>query len=281
MGEMTTRVLLIEDSPDDAMLIQEELAEVRGVPFNLERVDRLSEGLEHLDQGGIDVVLLDLSLPDSQGLDSLARILDQRPDVPVVVLTGLEDEGLALEAVRRGSQDYLVKGQVGGPLLERSIRYAIERRRLLVEIDRRQRELEVRSLEQMSSPVSSDVASQAAGAIQLREALPQSFEELVQRYGHLLHVVLEEEGAKEEYSISGELSAIGEQLGTLNVGPGDVVAIHTEAFKRKLREVNHQKAQAYMHEGRLMVIELLGKLVSFYRDRSMGIGTTSRTPGNS
>ena len=281
MGEMTTRVLLIEDSPDDAMLIQEELAEVRGVPFNLERVDRLSEGLEHLDQGGIDVVLLDLSLPDSQGLDSLARILDQRPDVPVVVLTGLEDEGLALEAVRRGSQDYLVKGQVGGPLLERSIRYAIERRRLLVEIDRRQRELEVRSLEQMSSPVSSDVTSQAAGAIQLREALPQSFEELVQRYGHLLHVVLEEEGAKGGYSISGELSAMGEQLGTLNVGPGDVVAIHTEAFKRKLREVNHQKAQAYMHEGRLMVIELLGKLVSFYRDRSMGIGTTSRTPGNS
>ena len=281
MGEMTTRVLLIEDSPDDAMLIQEDLAEVRGVPFNLESVDTLSEGLEHLDQGGIDVVLLDLSLPDSQGLDSLARILDQRPDVPVVVLTGLEDEALALEAVRRGSQDYLVKGQVGGPLLERSIRYAIERRRLLVEIDRRQRELEVRSLEQLSSPVSSDVTSRAAGALQLREALPQPFEKMVQRYGHLLHMALEEEGAKEEYSISGELSAMGEQLGTLNVGPGDVVAIHTEAFKRKLREVNNQKAQAYMHEGRLMVIELLGKLVSFYRDRSMSIGTTSRTPGNS
>lgn len=277
MADIPTKVLLIEDSPDDAMLIQEELAEVRGSPFDLQHVDRLSEGLERLDQGGIDVVLLDLSLPDSQGLDSLARVLAQGPDVPVVVLTGLEDESLALEAVRRGSQDYLVKGQVGGPLLERSIRYAIERRRLLMEIDRRQRELEVRSLEQMSSPVSADVTSHSAGTIQLREALPHSFEELVQRYGHLLQVVLEDE---EEYSISGELSAIGEELGALNVGPGDVVAIHAEAFKRKLQEVNHQKAQAYMHEGRLMVIELLGKLVSFYRNKAVGVRTTSLTPGS-
>ncbi len=120
-------VLLIEDNPGDARLIHAVLAE-RGGPVELVSASRLAEGLERLDQGGLDLVLVDLSLPDSAGLDTLARVQERAAAVPVVVLTGTDDEALGLEAVQKGAQDYLVKGQAPPALLNRAIRYAIERK---------------------------------------------------------------------------------------------------------------------------------------------------------
>ncbi len=123
------KVLIIEDNPGDARLMGEMLAEVKGTEFDLEWLDRLSTGLERLAGGGIDVALLDLSLPDSQGLDTFVKAHEQAPGVPIIVLTGLDDEELAVKAVRQGAQDYLVKGQVDNNLLVRAVRYAIERKR--------------------------------------------------------------------------------------------------------------------------------------------------------
>jgi serine phosphatase RsbU (regulator of sigma subunit) len=121
--------LLIEDNRGDARLIQEYLGEVEGLAFRLEHADRLAAGLERLARGGIDVVLLDLSLPDSRGLDTFVRLHAAAPEVPVVVLTGFNDEILAIKAVQEGAEDYLVKGSVTSSLLARSLRYAIERGR--------------------------------------------------------------------------------------------------------------------------------------------------------
>jgi signal transduction histidine kinase len=129
IGDKFMKILLIEDNPGDTRLIREMLAEVRSGTLVLECADRLSTGLERLAAGGIDVVLLDLSLPDGQGLDTFVRAHAQTPEVPVVVLTGLDDEALAVQAVREGAQDYLVKGHVDGYSLTRAIRYAIERQR--------------------------------------------------------------------------------------------------------------------------------------------------------
>jgi serine phosphatase RsbU (regulator of sigma subunit) len=121
------RVLLIEDNRGDARLIQEYLAEVEGLSFHLEHVDRFAAGLDRLARGGIDVVLLDLSLPDARGLETFVRLHAECPGVPVVVLTGFNDEVLAVKAVQEGAEDYLVKGYVNGNLLARSLSYAIER----------------------------------------------------------------------------------------------------------------------------------------------------------
>jgi len=121
-------VLLIEDNPGDARLIRELLAGTGDDRFRLQIAVDLAAGLAQLTAGGADVLLLDLSLPDSQGFDSFASIHDRFPALPIIVLTGLDDETLATRAVREGAQDYLVKGQIDGHLLVRAIRYAIERK---------------------------------------------------------------------------------------------------------------------------------------------------------
>lgn len=134
MNDRPIRVLLIEDNPGDARLIREALAAGDHSRFELTHADRLATGLARLAQGDMDVVLLDLSLPDSQGLEALGKTHAQTPDVPIVVLTGLEDERLAIKGMQAGAQDYLVKGQADGRLLTRSLRYAIERQRLQEEL---------------------------------------------------------------------------------------------------------------------------------------------------
>ena len=115
-------VLLIEDNPIHARLLQGLLSS----SFAVERVDHLAAGLERLAAGNIDVVLLDLVLPDSQELVTFERVKEVVPQVPVLVLTGLDDEELAEAAVGAGARDYLVKTQIDGERLAQSIRAALE-----------------------------------------------------------------------------------------------------------------------------------------------------------
>ena len=128
------KTLLIEDNPDDALLMQEELAASKWVSFDVEWVERLSEGLDRLAQGRTDIVLLDLGLPDSSGADTCHRVHAAAPRVPIVVLTGLNNEALGVQLLKEGAQDYLIKGDVQSNLLVRSILYAIERHRLRTEL---------------------------------------------------------------------------------------------------------------------------------------------------
>jgi DNA-binding response OmpR family regulator len=130
MAEATINALLVEDNPGDARLIKEALIEMGRPHLHLDWVERLDAAVARLLQQKFDVVLLDLSLPDSQGLHTVREIERAAPQTPVVVLTGLDDEAVALEAVRAGAQDYLVKSDVAGHLLARVIRYAIERNRI-------------------------------------------------------------------------------------------------------------------------------------------------------
>ena len=136
-----TRVLLIEDNPGDARLIEFMISDAGQDVFSFERVERLSEGLEHVCRGGIGVVLLDLSLPDSHGLDTFFQLREAAPGIPIIVLSGLNDTSVAVEAVHEGAQDFLIKGQVDGQLLVRAMRYAIERKRMAEQLGRYAEEL--------------------------------------------------------------------------------------------------------------------------------------------
>lgn len=126
-------VLLVEDNPGDTRLIRELFAEAKGVPTALLCADRLSSGLQQITEGGVDVVLLDLSLPDSKGFSTYTKLREKAKDLPVILLTGLDDEELAIRAVREGAQDYLVKGSVTAQSLARAVRFAVARQKTLTQ----------------------------------------------------------------------------------------------------------------------------------------------------
>ena len=129
MAGKNIKVLLVEDNPGDVFLLQEFLKEVTTVVVDLIRVVRLSEAFDYLAKEIFDVILLDLSLPDGQGLETFVITHNHAKATPIIVLTGIDDETLAIRAMQEGAQDYLLKGQVTGDLLVRSMRYAIERQR--------------------------------------------------------------------------------------------------------------------------------------------------------
>ncbi len=123
------RILIVEDNPADADFIRELMPDTGSVRFQFESVSRLSEAIARLERQGLDLILLDLSLPDSLGLPTLHQVRRAAPEVPVIVLSGNNDQDLAVIAVQAGAQDYLVKGQISGSLLVRAARYALERKR--------------------------------------------------------------------------------------------------------------------------------------------------------
>jgi len=132
--DSTLNLLLIADNPGGTRLLHEALAEAGTTQFELVVADGLEEGLKCLSEGDIDVVLLDLLLPDVESLKTVKWTHDAAPNVPIVVLGGTDDEQLAIQAVQSGAQDYLVNGQISSTLLMRALHCAIERHRLLVEV---------------------------------------------------------------------------------------------------------------------------------------------------
>lgn len=121
------KVLLIEDNPDDARLIKEMLAGDKHSVFEVEWKDTLAKGMKRLADGKVDVLLLDLNLPDSRGLNTCMTVQEKASLTPVVILTGVDDETIALKAVKKGAQDYLIKGAIDAGQLKQSIRYAVAR----------------------------------------------------------------------------------------------------------------------------------------------------------
>src|ERR1700731_1566522 len=142
MKEKPLHVLLVEDNAGDARLLREMFSTEKPGSFELTHLLRMSEAMIHLGKGGVDVVLLDMGLPDAHGLDTVRQAHAAAPSVPLIVLTGLDDEALAAAAMAEGAQDYLIKGQIENRALPRALRHAIERFRM-------QRETELLRTNQM------------------------------------------------------------------------------------------------------------------------------------
>jgi signal transduction histidine kinase len=148
---MTTRaplkVLLVEDNSGDARLLREMFSKEKAGSFELTHVLHLSDALRLLAQGGFDIVLLDMGLPDGHGLDTVRRARAVAPGVALIVLTGLDDEALAAEAMREGAQDYLIKGEIENRALPRALRHSIERQRMQLTADLIHAEVRTRTLQ--------------------------------------------------------------------------------------------------------------------------------------
>ena len=130
MDNEPIQVLLIEDNVGDYQLILQMLDISEIAKFELIQTTRLVSGLKLLESGKFDIILVDLGLPDSVGLESFKAILETHPSIPIIILTGLANEEIGIQAIKLGAQDYLVKGEFNGKLLVRAIQYAIERKKL-------------------------------------------------------------------------------------------------------------------------------------------------------
>jgi signal transduction histidine kinase len=182
---MTTspiRILLVEDNSADALLLQHTLGEAGWESFRVKHVERMDAALRYLAQDAYDAVMLDLSLPDSRGLETIAQVSAVAPHLPIVVMTGLDDEATALEAVRQGAQEFLIKGHVDGRFLARAIRYAIERKQA-----ERQLKMLNETLEQRVAERTATADRRAAQLQALAAELTQTEHRERRRLAEILH----------------------------------------------------------------------------------------------
>lgn len=146
MEKKVYRILLIEDNPGDARLIQEFLREIDSSPSyeltsELKWIEKISE-LEDFHNTEFDVIISDLSLPDSQGLETIEKVCSFCNEIPVIILTGNEDEEIALKSLKKGAQDYLIKGKIDADILYKAIKYAVERKKQELNYIRQKKKLE-------------------------------------------------------------------------------------------------------------------------------------------
>ncbi len=275
----TLRVLLIEDDPDDVLILEEALADAIDPAISLVHESRLDAGIRRLREEDCSLVLLDLSLPDAVGLETLLRLRKAGPDRPVVVLTGTDDEETALEAVRAGAQDYLVKGRFGDDTLPRAIRYAVERHGLNIRLEaarqRERRERELRELDRLAPGESLEAADEGP----LERRAPDAHRSLVRAYDRLLSDALETQLFRTESDPALGAREISERLCRLGARARDVVKLHGAVIQARTSRENSDKSRACLAEGRMLLMQLLGYLADCYRRRIFEATARRPEPG--
>ncbi|HLG58667.1 MAG TPA: response regulator [Vicinamibacterales bacterium] len=257
-------VLLVEDNPADADLVREMMEESEGdrYRFRIVHSTRMSDALGILVSEEIDVILLDLGLPDSSEAETLVTIRASAGRAPIVVLTGRDDDALAMQCIDLGAQDYLSKSEIRPASLRRSIGYAITR----------SHEAEIRDLRDalehyrdLSTTATQTATPAACGA--LRDRAPKAFGDLAEEYTRLLRrhfdgLVVRVAKPRDT------MTRIATLLGDQGAGPRDLVDVHVAALSRSVEGSNTLKTRTLALEGRLLALEMMGLLVDYYRVRN-------------
>jgi DNA-binding NarL/FixJ family response regulator len=283
-------ILLISDNLGYTALIQGFLAEssrcslAKGLDFGLTSVDSLFQALSLLQEKSFAVIIVDLLLQEERGIPTFVQLRENFANIPIIVQIKNSDEHLIVLSMQLGADGYICLEALDCNLLIYQVRLAIERQRYLAVLGERQQqkqqELEFRELEHLVGSRTS-ITARMFGSELLRESLPDLFAELVKHYGDLLDLCLEEKAYKVEHNISDKLRVLADKLGFLKASPRDVVEIHTTSIRKKNQEVTLAKAQAYVSEGRLLILELMGYLVSFYRKYYIGLNNIKLAPKSS
>ncbi|MBI1176338.1 response regulator [bacterium] len=284
-GESTLRILVVEDNETDALLIREAFADCPGPAPEVVYVPRLGDGLERINDDHFDAALLDLALPDSSGLDTFVTFHQQAPRLPVLVLTGLEDESIGAEAITRGAQDYLVKGQLPASLLMRSIRYAIERQHFYRELDDRVRErtaqlaLANRELDSFCHAVSHDLRAPLRSINGFGELLDKNHRNTLDDDGQrFLDRILEATGRMSEL-IDDLLSLSRVSRQELNFTPVDLSRLAQQVVETLRQNDPNRAVEVVIEEG--LMVQGDGRLLRIVLENLLGNAWkfTSKTEG--
>jgi len=263
------RVLCIEDNAGDARLVKELLADAPFRKYEFTHRNHLDDIDKELTGNEYDVVLLDLNLGDSFGVATFEKATRLLPNIPIIILTGSEDEALAEKIIQLGAQDYLVKNAINTPLLTRTIRYAIERNILTIELlkskqlERQTREVE--SLDNLPLSARSKVTEQMLGIKTLHEYSEDSFKKNVNELAKIMDLAVEARLYKTDFDITTTLRDFADNLGYLLAGPQYVVEVYSFTLKEKMKASSYEASQIYLEEGRVLLLRIMGYLVAFYR----------------
>jgi len=270
----TIRLLHIEDNRFDVQLVQGLLKESRNDNWEIVNVDRLSLAREKLATDSFEVILLDLILPDGEGLETLLGVRGVSSNIPIVIVSGLDDESMSIDMLRHGAQDYLVKGNFGSELLRKTLHHAIERARLQTQLEeaqrRAKRENEYSSMARFVQSRGTDITAEMYGRMPLYKLDSEMFQQLVDQYSQLLDLRIDEQLYMGDKKSSQNLQELAERLSFLRAGPRDVVDIHTKALEFETIGVTGMREDAYIEEGRLLLLEIMGWLASYYRNYALG-----------
>ncbi len=254
-------VLLVEDNRAEADLVVEYL-QAEALAARVNRATTVAEARTWLCDTEPDVVLLDLTLPDASGVDSVARLSAVAREVPIVILTGTDDESLALRCIEAGATDYLVKSELKPHALRRAIGYALSRRH-----EGRVREL-TRTVDQLrqlsSSEAEAPLTAMLAGVGSLRSRQPLLFDQFTNRYAELLEAYLKFlifDHPKPQDA----MEVLATDLGDRDAGPRDLLDVHMAALEEAARSETARQNHAQILEGRLLALEIMGLLVDYYR----------------
>lgn len=261
--QVGTRILLlVEDNPGDVQLVKDLLNEARRDTFMVMQTPRLTEAVHTLRSNEVDVVVLDLRLPDASGVDNVKAVRAVAGQVPIVVLTGTDDEEVALQCIDAGAQDYLSKSEVNARNLRRAIGYAITRIREAQLRDMHDTLDRLRAMSSASQGTTVTAALAGSGAISLRS--PDTYRRIVRDYYALLEPFLHRETDRVEAPRANAeliITAIGDHAG----GPRDLLDVHVAALDEALSEYDDPHSRSIVFEARLLALEMMGLLVDYYR----------------
>ena len=279
------RLLLIEPEAAIAQQMQNLLfpavpsSLAMGITFQLTTVTTFSEGQELLKNTIFAVILLNLQSSSLSDPEALRELRNLAPQTALIAYTETDDETLVIQSFQAGADGYLRLQNLDSNLLIYELRSARERKDYLNDRERQQRiaqqEREFQDLEDLVNTTTS-VTARMFGVETIQDSLPEIFSELSQTYGHLLDLALEQRAFKVDHRLSEQLRVLADKMGFLKASPRDVIELHTHTLREKNRDVTLAKAQVYVAEGRLLVLELMGYLTSFYRKYYIGLSNLNR-----
>jgi len=274
MDRHSFQILLVEDDPQDTLLVKELIFESNLQDCHLTIANSLANAIEAANKNKFDIALMDIGLPDSEGVNTLRKFKQHDNDLPVVILTGLDDEAFGIKLVQMGAQDYLVKGHLNAQIFQRTLRFAIERQVLLNIIGSKHQQAmldgEISSLDEIESFKIQSTTGRLLGQTTLDESIPDIFNELVLHYTDIIEKNIESKLYKVNHPLSASIKKIADQLGYLRASPRDVIAIHTKVMGKITREFSAKKKAFHYTQSRIVLIEALGNLVSYYRNYALG-----------
>ncbi|HDN85609.1 MAG: hypothetical protein DRP68_04240 [Candidatus Omnitrophota bacterium] len=265
MGEEKIKVFLVEDNPSEFVLIKEMLTKLKDYSLEVEGAASLNESIEKLQNRKVDVVLLDLNLPDSKGEDTFLKLYQRFPQLPVVVLTGFDDEELAVKVVRQGAQDYLVKGRVDAYLTVKAISYAIERKRIEEALRKARDELELR------------VKERTAELVRVNEYLKQEVEERKRKEKELRITYIKLKEVQQQLIRSAKMEAVGALASGVAhevKNPLAIILQGIEYLSKKIEtdDENIKYTLKYMEEAVVRADTIVKGLLDFSRISKLNIG---------